>query len=427
MPDASPSHPLDSRARRTLRTTVALVVLALLARCAYLLVFQPDVADWPDGRHNEQIGWRLASEGRYDDPADNPPAIYRPPLLPLTIAAVYELFGREPRAVQFTLALFGALGVGLLHRAALRLMSSRAALIAGAAAAAYPYFVFVCGTFYPEALGVPLMALVALLFLANCQSERMRVGSMLSLGLAVGLGALCRPNWLVSLWLLVPLVYVTRWLAGRPRAIVPMAAALLVWVGVWSPWTVRNWRAYGKPILITASGGKNLYLGNKPDATWSSKTGVKITAEDLVAEARWHNDPPRLEKYYYTRALEHIRRDPARVAWLWLGKFAHLWQPVPSIKSQNVAAAKVAAAAIPYACVALLAVIGFLRAAASRRWELVALLALLLIDAAVISFFITPARLRIPFDVVLLLAAGFALSPHAVAASAASRPGADSG
>ena len=421
MSELSREYPHTMR-RGAAPVTLALIVLALCVRGGYLINFKPDVMEWPDGRHNEAIAWRLAETGQYDDPADNPPAIYRPPLLPFTIAAVYEFAGREPRVVQGVLALLGAIGVGFLHRVALHLTTSRVALLVALAAAFYPYFSFVCGTFYPEALGVPLMALAALLFVVNCQSARMRATPMLLLGVTIGVGALCRPNWLVSLWLLVPMVYAVRWLAGRPRSLPLVALALVVWIGVWSPWTLRNWRAYGKPILITASGGKNLYLGNKPDATWNSKTAVEVTEEDLAAEARWHNDPPALEKYYYGKAFEHIRANPGRFVSLWLGKFVHLWQPMPSVKDHDVSTYKVLIAAGSYGCLLLAAFVGFARAAVTRRWELLALLALLLIDAFVISFFITPARLRIPFDVILLLAAGYAFAPRRHAAAAGSIP-----
>lgn len=402
-----PDHPAFAA---TLRLALIVFVLTLATRTAYLVVLQPHFGDWPDARHIEQIGWRLAQGQGYDHPGDNPPAIYRPPAMPMLIATVYKFVGRKPFVVQLVLATLSSLSVVALFYAACRLVRPKMGFLVALAAAVYPYFVFVAGTFYPEALGVFLLSLLALVFLLNVQRPRASVPGMLLLGGIVGLCGLCRPNWLITLPLAIPLVYVCRRLLHLESRPAPVFAALLAWGLVWSPWTIRNTFAYGHPIPVSASGGKNFYLGNKADARWNSKTAVSVPQEVIEREYELRNDPPALERYFYGLAWQYVRDNPLRCLGLWCGKLAHLWQPIPAIKDHKIAALKLVAAAVPYTLLLLAAVAGAVIAIRRRCWELLALLTLVVLDSALVAAFITPARLRIPFDVILLITAGLALA-----------------
>ena len=100
------------------RVTLLIFLLALGVRLTYVGIDgREQWQAWPDSRHYEKIGWRLARGVGYDDPSESPPAIYRPPLLPFVIAAVYRTIGQYPLAVQSVQAVLGggAAVLSLIH------------------------------------------------------------------------------------------------------------------------------------------------------------------------------------------------------------------------------------------------------------------------------------------------------------------------
>lgn len=381
---------------------ILILVVGLVPRLAYIGLFGRDEwRAWPDSRHYERIGWRLAQGSGYDSPEESPPAIYRPPLVPFIIGSVYSITGRRPLAVQLLQAILGALACVFVGLSAARLYGCRVGVAAALTTALYPHFVYLPAVFYPEAVGVVLVGLCMLLFIANADRIQLRLPYMVALGFCTGLGALCRPNWLLTLPLLIPAVYAGRRVRGLASPMGPGAAAVLAWVVVWAPWTARNFCAYGAPVLITCGGGLNFYLGNNPHATWNSKTDVPKPAimNDLRSDR-----PQDLDREFYQLGLEYVRKNPGRTIQLWLGKLINYWQPLPEIKDHPIGLLAMAVATIPSVAVLLGALCGVVAALLRRDCMLVILLAVPLIDSSVTAIFITPSRLRIPFDSILILA-----------------------
>ena len=390
---------IDHRGRPKRLAYVLLFALALSARIGYLLVFRPAFQEWPDCRHYEAIGWRLAQGLPYDDPTESPPAIYRPPLVPVYIATVYRILGRAPLAAQLGNALLGALGVLALARCASILGGANAGVTAGLTAALYPYFIFVTGTCYPEALGIPLISTLVLVLVKNTCSPRLPRAAMGTLGALIGIGALCRPNWLVTLPLAIPAVYLARRSRGKPTPFASLGIALVAWACVWTPWSVRNLLTYDGLILITASGGLNFYYGNHPEATWLSKTAVPPPPQFPGL------GPKDTERRLYSLGWQYVREDPERFISLWAAKLLGQWQPMPNIKDHEIPPLKVAVAAVSYTLLLFSTIVGVVPAIRNRRSEILLLLSIAVADSCLAAFFIAPTRLRLPFDNVLILTA----------------------
>ena len=405
-PNVKPESVGRPQTLRTVLFALCVFIGALGTREAYLLIVRPDYAAYPDTQHIERIAWRLAQNAGYDDPYESPPAIYRPPLSPFLISLVYRLVGRVPAAFQHVQAVIGAIGAVCLYSCAVLLFSRRAGLIAGLGASIYPYFVYLTGVFYPEAIGVPLFSGCTLLFVIASRGDRFNMLSMGCLGVALGLCALCRPNWLLSAALLIPAVCLSRYLSHRRITAWPVVVSVVAWATVWTPWTIRNLRTYQAPILITASGGYNFYLGNAPDATWDSKTAVSLPpdypgSEGIIASS----EVSQIEREWYRLGWDRVREQPFRAVVLWAGKLLHLWQPLPSIKHHRVASGQLVLACVSYAVLLMAGLVGIIAQTRARIWELPLLLSVAVVDSCLVAVFITPVRLRLPFDAILILAA----------------------
>jgi hypothetical protein len=194
------------------------------------------------------------------------------------LSSVYWLFGEHPlipRLIQAVVT--GILQPLLTWRIARHLFGPRAGLVAAGIAASYVYFAYYAGALVTEAI-----YLVAILWMVDAAlriatphvGEERTVRAWVNLGLACATAVLLRQ----VLLLLVPVVVgwvVWRVMARRRRegasmraTVVPVlgsaAVALAVVAACVLPWTVRNYRAFDRFVLLNTNAGFAFFWGNHP-------------------------------------------------------------------------------------------------------------------------------------------------------------------
>jgi 4-amino-4-deoxy-L-arabinose transferase-like glycosyltransferase len=181
------------------------------------------------------------------------PTAFRAPLLPLTLAALYEVTGVSVAAGRFLLMTADALAAALLVLLGARLAGRRVGVVAGATAAVYPPLFVHTGTLLSE----PLFGLVVVgaLLAADAYRRRPGPGAAWALGLLLGAAALGRPNgFLLSLALASWVVWAGRRLGPRPAMAMGAGcmAAMIVVVG---PWIALTGRRLGSVVPVTTTSG----------------------------------------------------------------------------------------------------------------------------------------------------------------------------
>jgi 4-amino-4-deoxy-L-arabinose transferase-like glycosyltransferase len=236
----------------------------------------------------------------------------RAPGYPLFIAAVGATgrpFTSTPARLKIAQSLIGAVVVLLIGVMAGRAAGPRAAVAAAAIAAVYPPLVWMCAYVLSETL-YSLVALLAAYVLDRAM-EHARVhraggAGAIAAGITAGCATLVRPVMVFFL----PLAIL--WMLRRRRAALAVAfvaAALAVVL----PWTARNYRVYGRFILVASEGGVTFWTGNHP---LSRGDGDLAANPDLKrAELEFRRAHPdltaeQLEPLYYRDALGHIARHP---------------------------------------------------------------------------------------------------------------------
>ena len=304
--------------------------------------------------------------------------------------------------------MIGALGVWLIAAVATRVAGPRAGLIGAWIAAVYPPLVWTPAYVFSETLYMALAlahVLVAGRVLGEWGESRGRRW-LLWCGMIGGLAALTRPAHLFFLLLL------GLWLLARRR----LRDAVLVAVGallVIAPWTARNVREYGRPVLIASEGGITFWTGNHPmspgEGDMAANPAIKRDNQRLRA-AHEGLSPEQLEPVYYREAMQAITRDPV---W-WMGLLArkafYTWIPVgPSytLHSTRYLVASVAS----YGLLLAAGVAGALIVARARRWPTA--LGLLVASAMLVCVVFFPQeRFRIPVidpALIVFAASGLAL------------------
>lgn len=247
---------------------LAIVAAGVVIRVVYTLVEAP----WPPPGLDDQFFFsampKLLADGegfvapfRFVFDHVTVATAEHPPFYSVVLA-IPALVGLDsPDAQRLAGSVFGAvtiLALGLLGR---RLAGERAGLIAAGLAAVYPTLIAADGALMSESLYGALAAVT--LLLAYRLVDEPGAGRAIALGAVAGLAALTRGEALVLLPL--ALIGVLRRPAGPRAALV----ALLAFAVVLTPWTVRNWITFDRPVLVATNSGTAI-AGANCDETFAA-------------------------------------------------------------------------------------------------------------------------------------------------------------
>jgi tetratricopeptide (TPR) repeat protein len=363
------------------------------------------------------------------------------PLYPAFLVVVFKLFGAgltAPRIVQFALGLFT---IALVYAAGARLVegprkgkpsAAVTAIAAAAMALFYRQFVLYEGTIIATALEVFLVAASFMLALAldeDMRGERpIRIRtrrippwvSGLFLGALLGAGALGRPNFFLLLVAAVPVWIFLRNLRKR-RGLIPALSCLAGAALFLAPPIVYSAALSGRIVPVSAHGGINFYIGNRPGSpgVFQPPADMRADMRGMIEDAKLKAEAetgramtqPEVSGYYLRKAFGEIERDPAR--WFGLvGKkllifFNGVEVPdVPNVIFYEKSCPVLAVLFLPFAVIAPLGVCGFVVLFRSGRNRSVVSLFLGCAILSVLLFFVN-ARYRLPAVPILILLAAF--------------------
>lgn len=328
----STRNELDTGVRDT-RTTrnsdrwiLACVLLGLVLRLAFALLYWTDQPLTHDEREYLALARSVARGQGFQYPADEPKPgtgqqFGRAPGYPLFLAAIIQPspVNQAPRRIQIVQAVTGAAGIWLIAAIAGRAAGPRAAVTAAAIAAVYPPLIWMPSYVLSETL-FSTMALAAARALQEVGGQRSEVGKtriptsdlrpLISGAVLTGLAVLTRP----SLLFFLPLVAL--WFLWQRRTMEAVAFILVTALCV-APWTIRNHRVYGRWIAVASEGGVTFWTGNHPLAKGDGdlSTNVALKRAELAFRALHPGlTPEEMEPVYYRDALAWIGREPG--AWL---------------------------------------------------------------------------------------------------------------
>jgi 4-amino-4-deoxy-L-arabinose transferase-like glycosyltransferase len=259
------------------------------------------------------------------------------------LAAVYALGGHHP----LTARLIQAGVAGILHpwlswRIGRRLFDERVGFAAAAIAALYGYFIYYAAALMTETFYI--LAILWALDLATRMSEptaeRPGRRPWIALGLALGAAALLRQVVL----LLVPFLLLWAWWrterlpqgarsigAGRGALSAVAVMALLI-----LPWTVRNYVAFERLVLLNTSAGYAFYWANHP-IQGSSFTPILPddgpSYAELIPPELAGLDEAALEQELLGRGIGFVAADPRRYVRLSLSRCKDYFKFWPSLHS----------------------------------------------------------------------------------------------
>ncbi len=180
---------------------------------------------------------------------------YRPPMIPAILAGAYAVTGPDSRVGRALMSLIGALAAPLIFLVGgsyFRLRRANALLVA------IIWMLYPPAVVFSQWIATENLALLFILSSAALYIRAVRSGTpvdALLTGMAWGFLALTRPNFvLLPITIVAFGVLAKPWLGDRVLPLKRSLMALLVFVAMLAPWTIRNYQLHAKFIPSTTLG-----------------------------------------------------------------------------------------------------------------------------------------------------------------------------
>jgi len=324
--------------RRARTSFFWMVAIAFALRFGYILLdhtykFKTLDNNFSFGFEMGRIGRALSTGQGFADPFDGQtgPTAWEPPLYPYLIAGVFKLAGVYTSLSALILlsinSLFSALTCIPIFLTARRCFTVKVAVWTSWMWALLPSVMFWCTRWVWETSLAAL--LLAAIFWLTIEMEGLAgVQPWIGFGMLWGIAALTNTSLLAFL----PASGLWAWYHGwkKGKSSLPgVALAALFFTATIAPWLVRNYETFGKFIFIRSNFGAELRLGNGPgaDGTWMqylhpSQNVVELRRYQQMGELAYVAERKR-------EALEFIRADYGRFAWLTVKRFIYYWGGLP--------------------------------------------------------------------------------------------------
>jgi 4-amino-4-deoxy-L-arabinose transferase-like glycosyltransferase len=342
------------------------------------------------------------------------PTVWFTPIYPYLIAGIFKLWGIHSELsriiIQTMNCAFASLTIVPIHGIAKRAFGK------GVAVGAAWIWVFLPSALYYPIIWVwdtALLALVfSLIFWATLEMrEELGILPWLGYGALWAVGVLINPSILSLLPFFVGWLV---WEARKARAAwaKPFTAALLIFAICLVPWTIRNYRVFGKFIVLRSNFGLELWLGNNPDVTgtmgaWQHPNGNRLEAEKYqrMGEIAYMAEKEREAiAYMWSHPLDTLNLDFRRFEINWL---AFSDSPVDIWLYGGI---KARSALVWTSLLSLLCLLGALYAYRTRNPDAFPFAITLLVFPLI--FYVTHAdtRYRFPIDPIILILATSAVA-----------------
>jgi 4-amino-4-deoxy-L-arabinose transferase-like glycosyltransferase len=295
------------------RLTLIAILVAALALRVFAAAIVPDQSEMlGDAVAYREAGKSLWATGQLN-------ALYFMPLYPALVAVVGP--GWPQLLIDITLS---TVLVWLIYELTdVVFASKRAAVLAAAIAAIYPYFIFY------SIVGLTEMLFMVLLLAAYVCWYR---NAYIAASIFSVLGILTRP----VLDPIAPLLLLYFALVIRGLSIKAAVKYLAIYAGIYcvlmAPWWLHNEKAYHTFVRLNLGSGVALLSGNSPS---NQSGGIDKNLQATMAPFSEIADPVDRDKSMRRAALNYIKEDPGRFLIQAAKRFHRFWSPWPQTEEYS--------------------------------------------------------------------------------------------
>jgi 4-amino-4-deoxy-L-arabinose transferase-like glycosyltransferase len=247
------------------------------------------------------------------------------PGYPLFVAAVYGVFGENPRAVYLTQALLGGLIALLTYLAGKEIAGEQIAVVAAFLYALDPLSLFLAGSFQTEQLFTALTLAALCLFLRLIKPARHSLSTAVLFGFVAGLAALTRN---VAGLMFIGLSFAV--LTGLMQANLTKRLFIVViscgaFAATLAPWMVRNYYLTGQFTLTTQTWQTLSMANNDSGGIYMTKEGLAAMPHTTIEQSEAER-----EAIYKNFLIRWIGEHPGEFLALCALRAVAFWSPLPT-------------------------------------------------------------------------------------------------
>ena len=287
----------------------------------------------PYGYELGRVASSIAAGHGFSSPlrlVDTGPTVWFTPIYPYFVAGIFKIWGiftfKSRLVVETTNCAFASLTIFPIYGIARRSFGKAVAV-----GASWGWVLF------PTSLMFPITWIwdtsVAALFMALIFWATVSMKDAKTRLAWAGYGALWATGVLINPSMLSLFPFLAGWAAWRARGdslpwLRLAAAAGLAFTLFMIPWTVRNYRVFGKFIVLRSNFGLEFWLGNNPDVpdTWSPWLHPDDSREEAEKYRKMGEIAYMAEKN--SKALSFIRQHPADTLNFTFRRFLNTWLAV---------------------------------------------------------------------------------------------------
>lgn len=232
------------------------------------------------------------------------PTAWWPVGYPLFLAPLYALFGPYLIVAQIANIITRLVTAVLTYLIGRHMFSEKIARVGFLIMAFFPgLMLFTIGPCSDLLFGA-LFAMVIYLLISY---DKPTLWHMILLGIVLGAAAYVRPVILAF----IAIIGFWYWIVTRQPITAMLRTAFISVIAmiIILPWTYRNYRVFGEPVLISTNGGVNLLIGNNPYTTGGATLppGINIPEGGLGGV-----NEPVIDRSFRDRAVSYIISNPAQ-------------------------------------------------------------------------------------------------------------------
>jgi hypothetical protein len=405
--------------QRLIRSPVFIVAFAFALRMVLLVhawkVAPLAVKDFlPYGYELGRVARAIAAGEGFSSPLrmlDSGPTVWFTPIYPYMVAAIFKIWGTytdlSRMIIQTLNYAFAALTIIPIYSIARRSF--------GQAVAVWASWFWV---FLPTSLFFPLTWIwdtsLTALFLALIFWATLSMHEAQSIWSWAGYGALWATGVLINPSVLSLLPFLMGWVVWNSRRdgapwIKFSSAAILVFAIALVPWTVRNYRVFGKFIVLRSNFGLELWLGNNPDVpdSWTPWLHPNDNFQEALKYKRMGEIAYMAEKEH--AAFAFIRTHPLDAVQFSFHRFINNWLAVSDspIDSWSYSPYYLKLFMILNVLLSLFTFAGALFAYRAGRGDAFPYAMVLLIFPLIFYFTHASLRYRFPMDPIMMVLAAY--------------------
>lgn len=246
---------------------------------------------------------------------DGKPDLFLAPGYPFFLALVYKACGMDNyAAVRIAQSILSAFVILLIYSLAKIVFNQKVAILSAFAASVYPGFIGYSGLLLPQVLAVFLILVFLVILLARSDNSYWRA---CLLGLIAGYACLIRPESLLFWLFLCAMLF----LAGKERkySLKFLLIILVFMFLVIAPWTARNYKVSGRPVLISVHYGDVMWY-----STWKGEW-LEYKTEPPYTTIAQGLGPVDGANAYLKAAILNVKEYPCIYIKMCVKRFFRLW------------------------------------------------------------------------------------------------------